>query len=393
MSTATVSQPRRGRRLPRGAKPSAEAAQQRFSVPHARRLIADLFELHAVTYWADFLVHLTIGYVAAGIYLTSPLFTWYQIVCYFIAGFALFRVGSFIHEIVHMSGRQMRAFRVAFDILAGIPLLMPSFFYRNHIDHHSQKYYGTGLDGEYLPLGTGPFSEISKFVLQAVFIPLVVFARFLFTPVSFLHPRLRKWTMERASFFMLNLKYRQPIPSKAPVKWWTALEVCCSMRAWLIPTLILVGAAPWSRLGTLYALAVLTLGLNYIRNLVAHRYEHTGHPMDHVEQLTDSVNIEGVPIITELFFPLALRYHALHHLFPTLPYHNLRRAHRRLLSELPEGSLYHQTVAPGFWSATGQLIQNVRRAHRRRRAHRPLGADFWYGRRKRTIARERPEVG
>jgi hypothetical protein len=38
------------------------------------------------------------------------------------------------------------------------------------------------------------------------------------------------------------------------------------------------------------------------------------------------------------FFPLGLRYHALHHLFPSLPYHALGTAHRRLIVALPPDS-------------------------------------------------------
>jgi fatty acid desaturase len=40
---------------------------------------------------------------------------------------------------------------------------------------------------------------------------------------------------------------------------------------------------------------------------------------------------------------VGLRYHALHHLFPSLPYHNLGRAHQRLMAELPTDSPYRLT--------------------------------------------------
>ena len=41
-----------------------------------------------------------------------------------------------------------------------------------------------------------------------------------------------------------------------------------------------------------------------------------------------------------MWAPVGLRYHALHHLFPTLPYHNLKAAHEYLLVHLPPESPY-----------------------------------------------------
>lgn len=356
---------------------------RRFSIQQAHGLVKDLFQHRASIYWADMIATLAVGYTAAGIYLSAPLFSPLQIACYFIAGFALFRAGSFIHEIVHMPGRQMRAFKIGWNILAGIPMLMPSFFYGNHIDHHSSKHYGTGKDGEYLPIGSGTLREIGHFYLQVVFLPIAVFLRFLIiTPLSFFHSGLRQWALERASSFVINLQYRRTIPRNAPRKLWAVIELFCFLRAAAILIAPAIGAVPWSRVVLLYGLALMTLGLNYIRNLVAHRYESTGRPMSHLDQLEDSVNIIGIPVITELFFPLNLRYHALHHLLPTLPYHNLPQAHRRLIEQLPADSSYHRTVHPGFLSVASRVFRNARTAPATESGT-SSRADAWYANRKR----------
>ena len=355
----------------------------KFSIPQARDILRDQFQHRASIYWADFLVSVTIGYAAAMVYLNAPLGSPQQIVCFLIAGFALFRVGSFIHEIVHFSGRNLRTFRVAWNLIAGVPMLTPSFFYGNHIDHHSSRHYGTGQDGEYLPLGSGTWHEIAGFFTQVVFLPIAVFARFLFTPISFLHPRLRQWTLEHASSFVINLRYRRRIPPNAPRRWWALMDVLCSIRAWTAVIAVAGGMVPFHRLFLLYGLGLMALGLNYVRNLVAHRYRSTGHPMSHQDQLADSINIEGGAVFTELFFPLGLRYHALHHLFPSLPYHNLGKAHRQLLAQLPSGSLYHQTVCPGYWTAVGELIRSTRTRPQNRRK---MEALVWRRRRTRKLA-------
>ena len=48
-------------------------------------------------------------------------------------------------------------------------------------------------------------------------------------------------------------------------------------------------------------------------------------------------------VFTSLIAPVGLRYHALHHHLPSLPYHSLGAVHRALVAELPPDSPYHRT--------------------------------------------------
>ncbi len=354
--------------------PSLEHAS--FDVGQARALVKDLFVPNPLIYWADFLGSLTIGYAAAVVYLTAPLFSWQQIVCFLISGCALYRVGSYMHEIVHFRRNEMRGFRVAWNILAGIPMLTPTFFYECHNSHHNSHVYGTRDDGEYLPLSNGPLAEVLLFLSQVFLQPIFVFLRFaVLTPISFLHPRLRQWTLEWASSFVINLHHKRTIPEDAPRKLWAVMDVLCSIRASLIFVFVFAGLNHWSRVPMLYLLACLVLGLNYIRTLAAHRYLGEGESMSHQEQFFDSTNIRG-GLLTELLCPLGMRYHALHHLFPALPYHNLGIAHRRLMRELPAESAYRDVEYPGYWSVIGELRQHMH--HARKRAF--AGSQRWHGR-------------
>ncbi len=340
----------------RKSESTASDSTGTFSFREARRILGDLFVHRPVIYWADMLVTLTIGYGFATIYLKAPAFSPLQIVSFLISGFALFRVGSFIHEIAHLRQGELPVFRVAWNLLAGIPMLMPSFFYENHIDHHNSHRYGTIRDGEYLQLARGSRWKLLWFWLQVPALPLYIYVRLLIvSPISFLHPRLRKWALERMSSFVINFSHRLEIPPRAPRKAWAALEVACFLRAAALAFALLSGMKPWTHGLQLYLLALMTIGLNYIRNMVAHHYRNEGEEMTFLEQLDDSVNITGGPIFTELFFPLGLRFHALHHLFPSLPYHNLGTAHRRLMAELPANSPYRRSVYPSFWSAMREL--------------------------------------
>ena len=163
------------------------------------------------------------------------------------------------------------------------------------------------------------------------------------------------------SSFVINFRHRLEIPANAPRRAWAWLEAACCLRAAAMLAVVALGMHSPMRLVQLYCLAMLTLGLNYIRNMAAHHYRNAnGDEMTYLDQLEDSVNITGGPIFTELFFPLGLRFHALHHLFPALPYHNLGKAHRRLMAELPPNTLYHQTVYPNFWAVMHELWNEAR---------------------------------
>lgn len=82
--------------------------------------------------------------------------------------------------------------------------------------------------------------------------------------------------------------------------------------------------------------------------------------MSFEEQIEDSINFAGGSLLTALLFPVGLRYHALHHWFPALPYHSLGRAHRRLMAQLPADSPYRRTVRRSFREAAWALWRGAR---------------------------------
>lgn len=331
-----------------------------FSLGDARRIVHSLFDPKPHIYWLDFVGSLVVGYGAAGIYLEAPAFSMAQGVAFVVAVFALYRISLFMHEIVHFKNREMLAFRVGWNALAGVPMLTPSFFYESHIAHHNTHHYGTRDDGEYLPLGHGRVKDFVAFLAQVLLQPIFVTIRFLLAPITFLHPRLRQWTLERASSFVINFHYRREIPADAPRRAWAAMDLACSLRAWVIFVAPIVGLTDWTRIPQLYALAVTILTLNHLRTLSAHRYLGDGDRMSHSEQFFDSTIIQG-NVLTSLICPLGQRYHGLHHLFPSLPYHNLAAAHRRLTSELPENSPYHDAVYPSYFSVLKEMREHFRR--------------------------------
>jgi fatty acid desaturase len=96
--------------------------------------------------------------------------------------------------------------------------------------------------------------------------------------------------------------------------------------------------------------------LNSLRTLAAHCYRYPGvRAVDFTDQFFDSVDVPGNPLVTSLWAPVGLRYHATHHLFPSMPYHALGAAHRRLARCLPDDARYLEVTRKSLWDALTRL--------------------------------------
>ena len=94
-------------------------------------------------------------------------------------------------------------------------------------------------------------------------------------------------------------------------------------------------------------------------SLVAHLWENEGEAMTVTAQFLDSVNVPPPGITAEIWAPVGLRYHALHHLMPSMPYHDLPEAHRRLARELGVGSTYEGANHPGMLTLVGRIAKST----------------------------------
>ena len=184
-------------------------------VAQARALVKDLFEPRPLIYWTDLVLSVAIAYAAFYLAHRRDLQAWVRLGCFVLSGLAFYRAVLFIHELVHLNGSELRAFRFVWNALLGIPLLVPTFLYYTHLEHHRPKHYGTHEDGEYLPLGRGPVVGIVLFLLTGLGVPALAVLRFLvLTPASWASRSARALIHRYASAMVIDPSYARPVPRR-----------------------------------------------------------------------------------------------------------------------------------------------------------------------------------
>lgn len=323
----------------------------------ARDLTKDIAEARAAIYWPDMIGSAAIGYgaLAAAILIDNATLA---VVLGIVSALTLYRALLFIHEISHLHRDALPGFRTGWNLLVGIPMLTPSFMYEGvHTLHHKRTQYGTVEDPEYLPLALMKPWSLPLFVLIALLAPVALLFRFaVLVPLGAVIPPIRQLTWQRFSALAINPEFRRRPPEgnlKRRVFW---QEAGGFVWSWLL--IGSVFAFGWRPLLIALAVVSVTAVLNQLRTLVAHLWENEGEAMTVTAQFLDSVNVPPPGMVAEIWAPVGLRYHALHHLMPSMPYHSLPEAHRRLARELGETSTYHGANHAGM----GVLVARIARS-------------------------------
>ena len=342
------------------ASPKARIPDDMEMLRAAVELSRDISYADPKVYWPDMLLCAGVGYagLAGAILLHNPLAA---VASAAVAVLALYRALLFIHELTHIHRDALPGFRLVWNLLVGIPMLIPSFMYEGtHTLHHARTRYGTIDDPEYLSLALMKPWSLPVFILVAVLLPVGLLLRFaVLVPLGVIVPPLRRLVWERASCLAINPAFcrRPPEGAFARMVFWQELGA----SLWAIALLASPYWLGWRPL--LIALAVISVVavLNQIRTLVAHLWENGGEVMTVTGQYLDSVNVPPPELFAPLWAPVGLRYHALHHLLPSVPYHSLGEVHRRLVAHMGQDSTYVQASYPRLFVLVKRLALGTMR--------------------------------
>jgi fatty acid desaturase len=339
--------------------PPRERAADAETVKAVYPLVADLMRPRPAVYYADLVATAAVGWGA----LLLAAAAWPRpssLLLLAVAAAALYRAGIFIHELTHIRPGAVPGFSLAWNAVVGVPLLLPSMLYVGvHTVHHAKAHYGTPRDPEYLAIGAWPAWKVAAWVLHAGLLPVALALRFLvLAPLSLLHPKLRALVWGRASSLSVNPGWVRPPPAPEQRAAFAAQEVACFAWAAALTALCAMGVVRWRYVVAGAAAAAVVGVLNQLRTAAAHRFRNAiGAAMTFEEQFLDSVNVPGSGLVTALWAPVGLRFHALHHLLPGLPYHNLGAAHRRIAAKLPAMASYHRATERSLASALRALVR------------------------------------
>ena len=320
-------------------------------------LTRDLSAANPLIYWGDLIASALIGYAALYAAIVAPSLGW-AIAAGVVATLALYRAGSFIHELTHIKHSSLPGYRLGWNALIGVPLMVPSFMYEGvHTLHHARTRYGTADDPEYLPLALMKPWTVPLFVAVSALAPVALLIRFaILSPLSLVVPGLRAALVARYSSLSINPAFRRRPAEGALAVQWRWQEAATSLWAIALIAATATGVLSLSAVAVFLIVASAVAVINQVRTLVAHLWENEGEAMTVTAQYLDSVNVPPPALLPVLWAPVGLRYHALHHLLPSLPYHALGEAHRRLSVALDPASPYHRASYAGLPGLVARLV-------------------------------------
>ncbi len=319
-----------------------------------RRRFAEQFRPNPLIYWPDMLGSAGAGWAAFAL---SVLADHWAVAgaAGLVAAILLWRAAYFIHELNHLRLGALPGFAFVWHLVAGGPLLLPSLMIDAHVDHHRKTTYGTARDPEYCDVVEWSRGKMLLSVLLHALVPPLLVLRWAFlSPLGWISPSVRRFSVEQCSTLQSNHEFRRSMPKPAELRRWAIQEIGMAIFVWCAAGGLAV-TGQWRWAVHWWAVMAMALMLNQVRTLVSHIYEGDGEPMSLEAQLLDTATLDGSALLTGWMTPVGTRFHALHHLLPTLPYHSLPLVHAALVAELGRDAPYQRTKFRGLLHAISWL--------------------------------------
>ena len=291
------------------------------------------FDVRPALFYRDLIVPGSIFLIAYAFLLQAR--GWAFALTFIVVVVSLHRAAILMHDICHQyENPRLKRFIWIWDLTIGAIAAIPSpRFLRPHRIHHATGTFRTKDDPQYLLVRTD--RTLAAFVL--IFIPFIMPILNLANAVvasvagTALDEAVERWASKRGNPTGSVVAERH----RPRVIWLSRYCVALyALYAYLLP----------ETLGIAYAVLVAGWFLTTIRIPLEHRMEHLLERTDKRDHLLDSFTIESP--LAAILQPLAMRFHAAHHLYPGVPYHNLEALHRELKGTDPD---YRATIVP-FWS-------------------------------------------
>lgn len=313
--------------------------------------LVDLKKPNAKIFWTDLVITCAMAYTGFWIAIDSRLGTEARLAGFVLSTLAFYRAIYFNHECFHSSGG-LKYFSLAYNLLVGFFVKFPTYIYEPHQYHHTRSEYGTLYDSEYANMRGKIYPLLVLPFIIAALTPITLFFRFFILPplMVLMSEKFRQKIFVHLSTFALLPTYRRPLPELDEKIRWYRQDLGCFLY-WL-GFLALIHFEVWTvqALWIWGAMAGAIFVFNHFRAIVAHTYDTKYRSSDFVGQIETTMTIE-TGFLGEIWAPMSISYHTLHHLMPKVPYHNLKKAHRILLGVLPADHPYRKGLHKSYFSA------------------------------------------